>query len=136
MNSYFNNTSLDFFNKNSPDISTLKQLTDSQVELLFMNPVVNQNGRNHRPSNQEFKNNQDLIFSGCSETQGSYICEENDPDKMHKNIWGFVVSSLLKVKFSNNLLASFLGNHFWFNIIVCSVTYLSGMLTWVESNGV
>ena len=95
MNSYFNNKSLDFSNENSPDIDTLKQLTDSEVQLLFMNPVVDQDGKNHRPSHQEFKNNQDLIFSGCSETQGSYICEENDPKQMHKNIWGFVAASLL-----------------------------------------
>jgi hypothetical protein len=95
MNSYFNIQSLDFFNKNNPDINTLKQLTDSQVELLFMNPPVDQNGMNHRPSNQEFKKNQDLIFSGCSETQGSYISEKDDPNKMYKNIWGFVISDSL-----------------------------------------
>jgi hypothetical protein len=97
MNDYFNNESLDFFNENSPDVDQLKNLTDFEVELLFMNPVVDQQFMLYRPLNQKFKNNQDLIFSGCSETQGSYIAKDYDPKEMYKNIWGFVCSDSLKM---------------------------------------
>jgi len=97
MNSYFNDDSLDTFNQSNPDLNELKNLTDFEVELLFMNPVVDQQLMLHRPINQKFKTNQDLVFSGCSETQGSYIAKDYDSEEMYKNIWGFVASDLLKM---------------------------------------
>jgi len=97
MNSYFNDNSLNTSNQKNPDIDELKNLTDFEVELLFMNPVVDQQMGAHLPINQKFKKNQDLIFSGCSETQGSYIAKDHDPEEMYKNIWGFVSSDLLKM---------------------------------------
>jgi hypothetical protein len=101
MNKYFNEHSLGPYEYINPDMKLLCELTNEFVELIFMNPPVLQADMVHRPFHQEFKNNQQLIFSGCSETQGHYICEEDDSNKMYKNIWGFLLSNSLNLDSAN-----------------------------------
>lgn len=97
MNKYFNEQSLGKAKDLNPDIKILTSLSDKEVELMFMNPLVSQQYMGHRPFIQEFKNNQELIFAGCSETQGHYICEGNDSNEMYKKIWGFVFAKELNL---------------------------------------
>jgi hypothetical protein len=95
MNKYFNEVSLGGSENINPDIQIFTELSDKDVEVLFMNPLVMQQVMGHRPFSQEFKINQEFIFSGCSETQGHYICNGNDSNNMYKRIWGFCVSEFL-----------------------------------------
>jgi hypothetical protein len=74
----------------------------SEEEILFI--VSGDDGvrkTRHRPQNQEFKNNQDLIFSGCSQTHGDHISPPLVKDGNHEKIWGFLVSDHLKVDATN-----------------------------------
>lgn len=95
MNAYFNHDSFNLLNINSSDMDVLKSLNNFEIELLLTNPPIQQEGVLHRPMVQEFKTNQELIFSGCSETQGNYLCGQDDSDEMYKSLWGFRLSNEL-----------------------------------------
>jgi hypothetical protein len=94
MNKYFSEDSVLKHESLNPDMKMLAALNNEEIELMFMNKLVRQH---HRPFIQEFKVSQEFIFSGCSETQGHYICEEEDSNKMYKNIWGFSVAKSLSL---------------------------------------
>ena len=94
MNDYFNDLVFNNLNITNLDMNSLKSLSNRDIEELITNPLVKQSHGNHQPSNQTFKNNQEIIFTGCSETQGYYVCGSKE-ENMHKHIWGFVLSGKL-----------------------------------------
>jgi hypothetical protein len=95
MNKYFNNFIFNKLNINDLDMHDLKSLSDEDIEILITNPLVKQSHGNHQPAKQVFKNNQEMIFTGCSETQGYYIRSTEEGKNMHKHIWGFDLSDML-----------------------------------------
>lgn len=97
MNKYFNDVLFNKLNINDLDMHDLKSLSDGDIEVLITNPLVKQSHGNHQPTNQVFKNNQEMIFTGCSETQGYYIRGLETDKNMHEYIWGFVLSDMLRL---------------------------------------
>lgn len=93
-NKYFNSAK---FKKGFDD---LKKLTDMEIELLLTDTpgdkLVRVNNI-YRPIDQEFKQNQDMIFAGCSQTHGDHICPPLAINGSHEQIWGFLVAKELNL---------------------------------------
>lgn len=46
----------------------------------------------YNPKNQDLNKNYEFVFSGCSQTQGHYLCPPLVKNGSHKNIWGFQIA--------------------------------------------
>ncbi len=104
MNKYFNEKIFEKFKigKYNKDFDYLKNLTNIDIELLFLNLPVDQNLKGekepiYRPAVQEFKKNQEMIFSGCSQTHGDHICPPLVKSGSHEQIWGFLVAKKMNL---------------------------------------
>lgn len=100
MNKYFNDQTFKSLNVNKEfephcELFDLEDLYNMEVELLLLNPLVPQDSEKnpiYRPPTQIFKNNQELIFAGCSQTHGDHICPPLAKNGSHEMIWGFRVA--------------------------------------------
>lgn len=95
MNKYFDD--LFFENNDNNEFIFLKELENIEIELLLTNPLVDQNLKGdkdpiYRPPKQIFKQNQEMIFAGCSQTHGDHICPPLVPNGSYEQIWGFLVA--------------------------------------------
>jgi hypothetical protein len=83
------------------ELEDFLSMWDKDIELLMLNKSMSQkdfkNNPIYRPVEQEFKRNQELIFSGCSQTHGDHISPPLVEDGSHKQIWGFLVAEELSL---------------------------------------